>query len=164
MPAPADKKPFGRQVFMSGNKFVTRKDYKPEDKTSERALAGNRTFGKHMMLDFSGCDEKKLNDLDLCFSLLNDLPEKIRMNKISAPHVIRYSPPSLMDQGITGMVVIAESHISLHTFPLRKYVFIDIFSCKDFDNSFALNFFKEAFNPSDYDCFMQDRGKHFFSN
>jgi S-adenosylmethionine decarboxylase len=98
------------------------------------------------MLDLAECDSRMLDDLDLCFSLLDGLPEKLAMTKNTAPHVFRYKGLVPEEQGITGVVVIAESHISVHTYPIKKYAFIDIFSCKPFDFEMAtahcVDFFK----------------------
>ena len=52
--------------------------------------------------------------------------------------MLEYHGPNPNDNGISGFVIIAESHISVHTFPGRDYVNIDIFSCKSFDHEQAL--------------------------
>ena len=44
-----------------------------------------------------------------------------------------------------GFVLIAESHISIHTFPERGYLSLDIFSCKDFDHEQAVDYATELF-------------------
>ena len=46
---------------------------------------------------------------------------------------------------MSGFVIIAESHISVHTFPDRGYLNIDIFSCKDFDAESSLKDVKRVF-------------------
>ena len=118
-------------------------------------------FGPHLMLDLSNCDPERLNDLDLCFDLLNQIPDEIGMTKITQPHVFRYKGLVPEDEGITGMVIIAESHISLHTFPLKRYCFIDIFSCKPFDIEHGKRLFIEAFGPSGAEVFLAQRGRQF---
>lgn len=118
-------------------------------------------FGPHLMLDLNDCDAKKLDDLDLCFSFLDDLPDLINMTKITQPHVFRYSGLVPEDKGITGMVIIAESHISIHTFPLKQYAFIDIFSCKPFDTNRALEYALKLFGCKDPQHFQVNRGLKF---
>ena len=118
-------------------------------------------FGKHLMLDLRECDQVKLDDLELCFSLLHDIPDRIKMKKISAPHVFRYQAELEEDRGITGVTLIAESHISLHTFPVKGHAFADVFSCKPFDLELVISIFCEAFSVKQFDCYTQDRGKHF---
>lgn len=102
-------------------------------------------FGPHLTLDLSQCNAKKMADMDYVFSLLNELPGKIGMTKITQPYVFRYSGLVPEDKGITGFVVIAESHISIHTFENKNYVFIDIFSCKPFDYEYAKQYLIKAF-------------------
>ena len=90
-------------------------------------------FGPHVMLDLNQCNQDHLSSVDRCFKLLDDLPNKIGMTKITMPHVFPYEGLVPEDKGITGVVIIAESHLSIHTFPLKSYAFIDIFSCKPFN-------------------------------
>lgn len=118
-------------------------------------------FGPHLMLDLSNCDPERLNDLDLCFDLLNQIPDQIGMTKITQPHVFRYKGLVPEDEGITGMVIIAESHISLHTFPLKHFCFVDIFSCKPFDVERGKKLFVDAFGSSKPEVFLTERGRQF---
>jgi len=90
-------------------------------------------FGPHLALDLNDCNTEKLADLQLIFDLLNELPVAIGMTKITQPYVFPYSGLRPEDRGVTGFVVIAESHISIHTFQEKNYAFFDVFSCKDFD-------------------------------
>jgi S-adenosylmethionine/arginine decarboxylase-like enzyme len=50
--------------------------------------------------------------------------------------------------GTTGMVVISTSHISIHTWELRRFFQLDVFSCKDFDGEAALQFIYESLGVS----------------
>lgn len=45
--------------------------------------------------------------------------------------------------GTTGVVVISTSHISIHTWELRKFFQLDVFSCKDFDGKLALEYVRK---------------------
>jgi S-adenosylmethionine decarboxylase len=67
------------------------------------------------------------------------------MTKISDPIVFRYSGAKPEDRGISGLVFIAESHISLHTFVERQFINIDVFSCKDFDAERIVEDMREKF-------------------
>lgn len=85
------------------------------------------TVGRHLIAEYYGCD---------C-SLLNE-PEAIRQRMLEAADRIRvtvvgelfhqYSP-----QGVSGTVVIAESHLSIHTWPEKGYAAVDIFTCGGLD-------------------------------
>lgn len=102
-------------------------------------------FGPHLILDLNECNPEKLKNFDLIFDILNELPDKIGMTKITQPYVFKYSGLVPEDKGITGFVVIAESHISIHTFQEKDYVFIDLFSCKNFDYEYAQKYLIDVF-------------------
>ncbi len=121
-------------------------------------------FGPHLMLDLSECDQKRINDLDFIFNFLNTLPGKIGMAKITQPYVFPYTGLVPEDRGITGFVVIAESHLSIHTFTEKGYAFVDLFSCKRFDTDMARDLIIEAFISKKPKVYMIERGAGFPRN
>jgi len=118
-------------------------------------------FGPHLMLDGYGCDKAKLQDLNLVYRILDELPTRIEITKIMPPYVFRYSGLRPEDWGLSGFVLIAESHVSIHTFPEKTFVSVDIFSCKPFDAEFAASYLKKAFGMTKVDCTVLDRGTEF---
>jgi S-adenosylmethionine decarboxylase len=118
-------------------------------------------FGPHLMLDLSECDQERISDLDFIFNFLNTLPDKIGMTKITQPYVFPYSGKIPKDKGITGFVVIAESHLSIHTFVDKGYAFVDLFSCKPFDTDVARDLIVEAFASRKPEVYMLERGTGF---
>lgn len=124
----------------------------------EKQIGG---YGPHLMLDLGQCNALILNDLDACFTLLNELPEKIGMTKITQPYVFRYSGAVPEDDGITGVTIIAESHISLHTYPKKGFVFVDLFSCKSFDVNKASDYVVRFFESKSPSVHVEERGEAF---
>ena len=118
-------------------------------------------FGPHLMLDGYGCERRKLEDLDLIYRILEELPARIGMTRIMPPYVFKYSGLKPEDWGISGFVLIAESHISIHTFPEKNFVSVDIFSCKAFDAALAESYLKKAFQMTKVETNMLDRGTEF---
>ena len=118
-------------------------------------------FGPHLMLDGYGCDKAKLEDLNLIYRILEDLPDRIGMTRIMPPYVFKYSGLRAEDWGISGFVLIAESHISIHTFPEKNFASVDIFSCKPFDADFASHYLKNAFEMAKVESKVLDRGTEF---
>jgi S-adenosylmethionine decarboxylase len=118
-------------------------------------------FGPHITLDFSSCDRTVLENYQLIFDILFNLPDKIGMTKITQPYVFPYSGLVPDDNGITGVVIIAESHLSIHTFPEKGWVFIDIFSCKPFETDYVINYLTEKFNPGKSEINIIERGLGF---
>jgi S-adenosylmethionine decarboxylase len=80
------------------------------------------------------------------------------MTKISEPHVFEYSGVKPEDWGVSGFVLIAESHIAVHTFPQHQQVWVDIFSCKGFDELPAIDRIVEAFGLQDTRIHKLERG------
>lgn len=99
----------------------------------------------HLIIDGYGNNPHILQDEDFLYKLLDSYPSQIGMTKISSPFVFRYAGGNPEDWGITGIVFIAESHISVHTFVERRYVNIDVFSCKDFDAERTVQDLKDKF-------------------
>lgn len=117
-------------------------------------------FGPHLMLDCQGCNSK-IGDLQFVFDFLNQLPDKIGMTKITQPYVFPYSGLVPEDCGITGTVIIAESHITFHSFTNKDYFFFDIFSCKPFDYTLTEELIRQAFSVQNVDSNVVKRGLEF---
>lgn len=87
----------------------------------------------HLIIDGYGGDSWRMQDVDLVYRLLDLYPSRIGMTKVAPPQVSKHIGSNPEDWGVSGFVVLAESHISIHTFPESSYVSIDIFSCKEFN-------------------------------
>ena len=83
------------------------------------------------------------------------------MTPITQPYVFPYDGLIPNDKGITGIAIIAESHLSIHSFEEKGYSFIDIFSCKDFNTDEAIRIILEMFKPADYEINLVKRGIDF---
>jgi S-adenosylmethionine decarboxylase len=118
-------------------------------------------FGPHLMLDCRGCAPEKIGNLDYVWNFLNDLPDRIGMTKIIQPYVFPYSGLIPEDKGITGMVVIAESHITFHSFTEKDYFFFDVFSCKHFEVDDVVEMVREAFGVQHIERHDALRGRDF---
>ena len=119
-------------------------------------------FGLHVTIDASGCNKRKLTSVSVVYDILNRLPEKIGMTKMTLPYVVKWLDKfSNGTEGISGFVMIAESHISIHTFPDQDYVFIDIFSCKNFDAEKAIKYLVHAFEATKHEEHILKRGMDF---
>lgn len=118
-------------------------------------------FGQHLMMDGYGCDREKLMDLNGIYDFLSRYPDEIHMTKIMPPYVFKYSGKVPEDWGISGFVLIAESHISIHTFPEKLYLSLDIFSCKHFDTDAAIEHIKKIFDIKKVEIKLLDRGHEF---
>src|SRR6266480_4285294 len=127
-------------------------------------------FGPHLTLDLYECNTKKISDKKLIHSILDELPDLIGMHKISAPNVFNFDGNPIgnlqaFDQGgISAFVLIAESHISIHTFVKQSYVSVDIFSCKMFEAKRAEEYLIKKFEAKGVEKHLIMRGKEFPKN
>lgn len=120
-----------------------------------------REFGQHLTIDAANCNRKKLTEQSLVYDILNKLPEKLGMSKMSLPNVVKWLDSGAKIEGISGFVMIAESHISIHTFPEKDYVFIDIFSCRSFDTNKAVDLLTKVFDSKKFTKKVVKRGLDF---
>ncbi len=120
-------------------------------------------FGEHLTIDGYGGKRELLDDEKIVFSCLNDLPHLLGMNKLSEPVLYRAEANDLKDPGgWTGIVTIAESHISVHTFPKRGFISADVYTCKSgMDTKFILDFFKQKFQLQDIETNFLKRGTRY---
>lgn len=100
-----------------------------------------RELGRHLVAELWGCEENLNN------------PEEIRKALVEA---VRRAGATLIDvhvhtfnpHGVSGVAVIAESHISLHTWPEHRYVALDVFTCGEkVVPEAAFEVFRELFRP-----------------
>lgn len=133
-------------------------------KTLNTAVLDNddmQGFGPHLMLDCSECNLEKISDVAYVFDVLNRLPDFIGMTKITQPYVFPYSGLVPEDKGVTGVVIIAESHLSFHSFVEKDYFFFDLFSCKPFNVDLARQFIMDAFEVKKAETHYVERGLDF---
>ncbi|HTI13789.1 MAG TPA: S-adenosylmethionine decarboxylase [Dictyobacter sp.] len=103
----------------------------------------------HLMLELYNIDRGILEDESLLRRTLSELPDRVEMEKVSPVHLYNIDTSNPLDAGMSGFVVIAQSHISLHAWPEYGEVDIDICSCKEFSQEEAIAFAKELFQTED---------------
>ena len=78
---------------------------------------------KHLLLELYGCDYEKLNDESFLRCSLN------RAARLAKATVLNLISNKFEPQGVTAIALLAESHISIHTWPESHYSAVDIFTC-----------------------------------
>ena len=78
---------------------------------------------KHLLLELYRCDYEKLNDESFLRCTLN------RAAKLAKATVLNLISNKFEPQGVTAIALLAESHISIHTWPESMYSAVDIFTC-----------------------------------
>lgn len=107
--------------------------------------------GTHLILDF--WEATSLNDIDKMEKALRKSIIAARATLLHI-HLHHFTP----FEGISGVAVLAESHISVHTWPERHYAAFDIFMCGDANPEKAIPVLKRAFKPGRLDIHKHLRG------
>jgi S-adenosylmethionine/arginine decarboxylase-like enzyme len=119
-------------------------DSKSFQNTKERTLDVNEElpydpqvdFGPHLMMKIKPTLTPSMEDF---FDFLENIVAKINMDPITRPYVIKSSPKKA--KYLSALIVIAQSHISLHYDYKQKVIMADIFSCAPFDYSEVSNLY-----------------------
>ncbi|PKD44824.1 adenosylmethionine decarboxylase [Rhodohalobacter barkolensis] len=82
-------------------------------------------LGRQILVEFYDCDESKINDVSYIENSL------IQATKASKATIISHNFHKFSPYGVSGVVVIAESHVAIHTWPEYNYAAVDIFTCGD---------------------------------
>jgi S-adenosylmethionine decarboxylase len=106
----------------------------------------------HLMLELYGCSREVLTDEPRLRRVLDEYPGRVGMEKVSPVHLYDIETSNPLDAGMSGFVVIAQSHISMHAWPEYGEVDIDICSCKEFSQEDAIAFAKEMFQTEDIEA------------
>jgi len=110
-------------------------------------------LGEHYLIELYNCKNEVLDNLS---RIKETLLEAARMAgaTIIDERFHQFSP-----QGVSGVIVIAESHLSIHTWPELGYAALDLFTCShDLKINRALDLLKEVFEPEDLDVRYISRG------
>ncbi len=105
--------------------------------------------GWHLTIDAFVRNPNLLADAEHLKSMMRELVDVLKMEILVEPNVVEVALNETNlkndsdDGGITGFCVITTSHISIHTWPLRKRFSMDVFSCKSFDCEEAMAFIRE---------------------
>lgn len=117
-------------------------------------------FGEHVTIDGYGGSPKRLDDKELLTSVFDELCVALKMHPMIKPKIISAPDNQIKDPGgLSGFVIIAESHISIHTFPKRKFISADVYTCRNgLDKEFVANFFKKKFMLKEVETHFVKRG------
>ncbi len=112
---------------------------------------GVKFAGAHLLIDLWGASN--LGDPELIDRALRDAAEAAGATILHG-HFHHFSP----NGGVSGVLVLAESHISIHTWPERDFAAIDIFMCGACNPYRGVPALKAAFNPATINLGEQRRG------
>lgn len=110
-------------------------------------------LGRQILVEYYDCKESKINDVDYIENSL------INATKASKATIISHNFHKFSPYGVSGVVVIAESHVAIHTWPEYNYAAVDIFTCGDtIDPWIIQEHLKEYFESKNVSSMEMKRG------
>ena len=109
--------------------------------------------GRHIIAELYGVKEDLIAREETVCAIVEEVVEQAELTKVGSIYK-QFNP-----HGVTGIVLVAESHVSIHTWPEYRLVNLDIFTCGDkgkVEKAFKL--FLERFKPESYRHYVLDRG------
>ena len=107
----------------------------------------NNFWGYHLILDCHACDVPSIQSRDNVYNFIKNLVRDIDMEPIGEPY-IEYTAAEFPDKaGFTAVQIIVTSSIVAHFIDSTGDLYLDVFSCKPFDNDIVINSVKDAFMP-----------------
>jgi S-adenosylmethionine decarboxylase len=101
--------------------------------------------GTHVLAELYGCPREKLETVDVVRTLLREVVRRARFRTLGESFH-QFEP-----FGVTGVFVLKESHLSIHTWPEKNLAAVDIFTCGDEGNAVeGFEILRELFDPADF--------------
>ncbi|MFT3840402.1 MAG: adenosylmethionine decarboxylase [Myxococcaceae bacterium] len=82
-------------------------------------------LGQEWLVDASGCDAVALKDTRALSALFEELVVTLKLQVLGSPQWHTFGGPG----GVTGLAMLSESHLAIHTFPEHRYAALSIYSC-----------------------------------
>lgn len=95
-------------------------------------------LGRHLLAEFTGCDPSTLADLDHITRAM------LEAASAAGATIVTHSFHHFSPHGVSGAVIIAESHLAIHTWPEHGFAALDFFSCGPVDMDRGLAHLKTA--------------------
>lgn len=110
------------------------------------------TLGTHLLVEYEGCDPELLNDETRIRALMRQAATAAGATEVAVVFH-RFSP-----QGITGVVVVEESHLSIHTWPEHGYASVDFYTCGECHPERAQEVLRRGLGAKRCEVMRIDRG------
>jgi S-adenosylmethionine decarboxylase len=91
-----------------------------------RAVQGSLPIGQEWLIDASGCEAAALTSPAVLSALFEEIVVALKLSVVGAPQWNVFPAPG----GVTGLALLSESHLAIHTFPEHRYAALSIYSCK----------------------------------
>lgn len=112
----------------------------------------------HLIIDGYDGDRALLSNVGVVHDFLWAFPESIEMKRIAPVQVVSLPNGENPFHGVSGTVMIATSHVALHTWPEARFMWADVFSCLDFDTEQVIRALVSAFGLRKVKTKVLERG------
>lgn len=124
-------------------------------------LVLGRAGMNHLVMELYDCNPMALVDRQALLAFFEHLPTQIDMQRVSPVSIFEIHTSDPTDDGLSGFVVIATSHVAFHCWPGYQAVSCDVFSCEPFDPEEVLALFQAHFQPQGSEIYLLRRGVRF---
>jgi len=112
----------------------------------------------HVTLDLYNCNPQTLVDRSYLEATFTALPALVEMEQVSPTTIFDITTSIPDDDGMSGFIVIATSHLAFHAWPFFGMMNFDIFSCEPYDADVVKKFLQEKFSPQKIEENRVERG------
>jgi S-adenosylmethionine decarboxylase len=118
-----------------------------------------KPFGYLFTLDLYGCRDGVCDDLAFCYKFLEVITDRLEMKRQSPPFIFKTDELTYPDKaGLSGWVPLVESGIQIHTLSPKKFISIDIYSCRKFHADSIHDFVQSYFDCKEVEVNFIERG------
>ena len=112
-----------------------------------------QVLGRQLLIELQGCDPKRIADVATVESALRAAAKATRAT------ILEVVTRTFRPQGVSSVVVIAESHLAIHTWPEHGYAAVDLFTCGETAQPrVACDYLVQQFKAADYSLKVIPRG------
>ena len=114
---------------------------------------------QHVTLDLYRCRPEPLSNEIFLRQVLEELPDRIGMRKVSSVELRYIQTSNPLDDGYSGFVIIATSHVSMHCWSPYGMVNLDVFSCEPFAIADVVDYACQKFGTHDVEVHALERAQ-----
>jgi adenosylmethionine decarboxylase proenzyme (EC 4.1.1.50) len=111
------------------------------------------TFGRHIIADLWECDPDRLDDVDFLEKVFVEAALR------AGAEVREVAFHKFAPQGVSGVVIISESHLTIHSFPEHHFASIDVYTCGHLDPTVAADYIADCLKAQKREIFELPRGR-----
>lgn len=111
------------------------------------------SLGTHITWDVYNCNADSLSFIPTVKTVLNTIVDELQLSKVNESFK-QFEPI-----GVTGFILLEESHVSIHTWPEHQFAAVDIFSCKPFDAKKIQDLLMQSFSSDKVVIKQIERGE-----